>query len=115
MPIIPHQPDMAAARGRLARRLLQAASRAWAALWRWLLRWGLVVLGVLIVMFGLMLGPLPGPGGIPIVALGLILILRGSITARRGFARLHRRYPRYLGPVRRVLRWRLRRGSRPST
>jgi hypothetical protein len=79
-----------------------------------MLRWGLIVLGVMIVLLGLLLGPLPGPGGIPIIALGLILILRGSITAKKHFVRLHRRYPRFVGPIRRVLRWRWRRGAATS-
>ena len=102
---VPSQPSRGWPGGRLAR----ATGRLTQAIWRWLLRWGLVVLGGVIVLIGLALGPLPGPGGIPIVAVGLILILRGSLTAKKGFVRLHRRYPRFVGPIRRFLRWRWRR------
>lgn len=94
---------------------MRVCRRAPLVAWRWVLRWGLIVLGVLIVMLGLMLGPLPGPGGIPIIAVGLVLILRGSITAKKQFVRLHRRYPKFVGPIRRVLRWRWRRGPESSS
>ncbi|MEM7443708.1 MAG: hypothetical protein AAF414_10310 [Pseudomonadota bacterium] len=96
-------------------RLARACAGLPLRLWRWLLRWGLVILGVIIVCIGLILGPLPGPGGIPIIAVGLVLILRGSITAKKGFARLHRRYPRFLGPIRRMLRWRWKRSPETSS
>jgi hypothetical protein len=47
---------------------------------------------------------LPGPGGLPVVALGLILVLRTSTGAKRLFIKAHRRWPRVLSPVRRLLR-----------
>lgn len=71
---------------------------------RRLLRSGGVALGVAIVLAGAVIGALPGPGGIPIVALGLMVILKSSRGARRLFIRAQRRWPRALTPVRRMLR-----------
>ena len=39
-------------------------------------------------------GPLPGPGGIFLLAGGLILLLRNSAWARRRYVGLKRRWPR---------------------
>ncbi|MDE0880553.1 MAG: hypothetical protein OSB00_18115 [Sphingomonas bacterium] len=50
--------------------------------------------GVLLIILGCVIGPLPGPGGIFFFAGGLILILRNSHWARRRFARAKRRWPR---------------------
>ena len=49
-------------------------------------------------------GLLPGPGGIPMAAAGLVLILSQSYTARRIFIRSQQRYPKILGPLRRFMR-----------
>jgi hypothetical protein len=38
------------------------------------------------------------------LVLGLMLVLRNSIQARRRFVRLHRRHPRFVHPLRRLLR-----------
>jgi hypothetical protein len=62
------------------------------------------VLGILLMLAGVAIAPLPGPMGLPLVLLGLILILRTSVWARRGFVKLSKRYPKWLGPVRRALR-----------
>ena len=66
-------------------------------------RLGWLLLGSLIVLAGLVIAPLPGPGGIPVIALGLTVILRHSRAARRLFIRAQRRWPRVLTPVRRFL------------
>jgi predicted membrane chloride channel (bestrophin family) len=63
-----------------------------------------MALGFLIILLGLLIAPLPGPLGLPIVALGLILVLRTSTGAKRLFIKAHRRWPRVLSPVRRLLR-----------
>ena len=68
------------------------------------LRVGLMALGWVIVLFGLLIGPLPGPGGIPVVTLGLIVILRNSYAAKRTFIRAQKRWPKVLFPVRKLLR-----------
>lgn len=51
-------------------------------------------LGGLLMIGALLIGPLPGPGGIFLFAGGLILILRNSRWARVRFARAKRRWPR---------------------
>lgn len=64
----------------------------------------LLFVGWLLVVLGLTVGPLPGPGGIPLILLGSTLVLAQSIWARRKFVRLQRRYPKWLDPVRRMLK-----------
>jgi hypothetical protein len=71
---------------------------------RRLARTGWVALGVVVVISGALIGALPGPGGIPIVSLGLVMILKNSRGARRAFIRAQRRWPRALTPVRQALR-----------
>jgi hypothetical protein len=63
-----------------------------------------MVAGVLVVILGILIAPLPGPGGIPVIALGLVLILRSSFWAKRQFIRAQHARPRYLYPFRRLLR-----------
>lgn len=67
-------------------------------------RLGLVVLGLVIIVLGILIAPLPGPGGLPVIVVGLMIVLRNSFKARRQFVRLHRAYPKTLYPVRRLLR-----------
>lgn len=53
-------------------------------------------LGVMLMTVGpLILGPLPGPGGIVALAAGLTLVLRNSAWARRRYVRFKRRHPRW--------------------
>jgi hypothetical protein len=67
-------------------------------------RFGLVLLGFAIIVFGVAIAPLPGPGGIPVIVVGLMVVLRNSFKARRQFVRLHKAHPRMLYPIRRLLR-----------
>lgn len=67
-------------------------------------RVALMVGGVLVVLLGILIAPLPGPGGIPVIALGLILILRSSYWAKRQFIRAQYARPRWVYPFRRLLR-----------
>jgi len=67
-------------------------------------RMGMVLLGFAIIGFGILIAPLPGPGGIPVIVVGLMVVLRNSFKARRQFARLNRAYPKTLYPIRRLLR-----------
>lgn len=69
-----------------------------------LVRSGLVTLGGLIMVAGVIIAPLPGPGGIPVMAVGLVVILRNSYKAKRMFVRSQRRWPKLLHPVRRLMR-----------
>jgi hypothetical protein len=63
----------------------------------------MIALGIFIVLLGILIAPLPGPMGVPVMVVGLILILRSSYAARRWFVRAQRRWPRTLSPIRRLL------------
>lgn len=69
-----------------------------------LVRAGFVGLGAVIVLLGVLIAPIPGPGGIPVIVVGLMVILRNSFKARRHFVRLHQAHPRVISPLRRLLR-----------
>ena len=71
---------------------------------RTLKRSALMVAGVLVVVLGILIAPLPGPGGFPVIALGLILILRSSYWAKRQFIRAQYARPKWVYPFRRLLR-----------
>ncbi|MBW7850492.1 MAG: hypothetical protein H3C38_08365 [Rhodospirillales bacterium] len=60
--------------------------------------------GVVVLAIGLVLGPLPGPTGLPVMFVGSVIILRHSSSARRWYILLGRRWPRLVGAVDRVLR-----------
>lgn len=60
--------------------------------------------GVLLMALGVIITPLPGPFGVPIILVGLVLTLRGSTWVKRVFVRLLRRYPRVMRPLRALLR-----------
>ncbi len=59
----------------------------------------LIGMGWTIIALGVLISPLPGPFGLPVVVLGGILLLRNSADARRMFVRAKRRYPRLFSPV----------------
>lgn len=71
---------------------------------RRLKRLGLMGLGFVIMVLGMLIGALPGPGGIPIVAVGLVLVLRNSWWAKRQFIKLQYAKPKWVYPFRRLLR-----------
>jgi hypothetical protein len=66
----------------------------------------LLVIGVGFVLIagGLVLALLPGHLGLPLLAVGLILVLRNSVSARRRFIRLQRAHPKVVFPLRRLIR-----------
>jgi predicted membrane chloride channel (bestrophin family) len=64
----------------------------------------LVALGVLIMVLGVAIAPLPGPMGMPLVVIGLMLVLRNSFKARRQFVRFQHAHPKMIFPIRRLLR-----------
>lgn len=64
----------------------------------------LVILGGLIAISGVLIAPLPGPMGLPVVVIGLMLVLRNSFKARRQFVRFQYAHPRIVFPIRRLLR-----------
>jgi hypothetical protein len=67
-------------------------------------RAGMTLLGFAIIIAGILIAPLPGPGGIPVIVVGLMIVLKNSFKARRQFVRLHRAHPKMLSPIRRLLR-----------
>jgi len=67
-------------------------------------RWALVALGLAIVLLGVAIAPLPGPGGLPVIVVGLMILLRNSFWAKRQFVRFQHAYPRTVFPIRRLLR-----------
>ena len=71
---------------------------------RVLKRWALMGGGVLVVLLGILIAPLPGPGGIPVIAVGLMLILRSSYWAKRQFMRAQHARPKWVYPFRRLMR-----------
>lgn len=80
---------------------LSRARRAWfRRQWR---RLGLIF-GYALIVVGVPFTLLPGHVGIVPLIIGLIIVLRGSRTARRRFIGLQRRHPRWIFPIRRLLR-----------
>lgn len=69
-----------------------------------LVRTGLTVGGLILVVAGVVIAPLPGPLGLPLTVIGLMMVLRGSFRAKREFVRLQNRHPRFVRPLRRLLR-----------
>jgi len=69
--------------------------------------WSLFAAGIGLCCVGLIIAPLPGPGGIFFIAPGLALILRSSIWAKRHYVRIKRWQPR----AGRWMDWSLRRQS----
>ena len=59
-----------------------------------IVEWGLFVLGILLIVAGFVIAPLPGPGGIFLIAPGLALVLKTSMWAKRHYVRLKRWQPK---------------------
>ena len=62
------------------------------------------LLGILLMGAGIVIAPLPGPFGVPIILLGLIVLLKSSTWVKRVFIRLGQKYPRIVKPLRALLR-----------
>lgn len=76
------------------------ASYALARVWRW----AMIGLGLVLVVAGFLIAPLPGPLGVPLTVGGLMLVLRNSFAAKRQFIRFQRAHPKIVFPLRRLLR-----------
>jgi Putative transmembrane protein (PGPGW) len=72
-----------------------------------LVRYGLLAVGVLFLLATLVIGPLPGPGGLVTFAIGAGLVLQNSMWARRRYVELKRKQPKIGGWA----DWGLRRAS----
>ncbi len=67
-------------------------------------RLAIVGFGAVLVLGGFVLALLPGHLGLPLLVVGLILVLKHSPRARRQFVQLQHRHPRFIFPVRRLIR-----------
>ena len=67
-------------------------------------RTALFCLGVLLMIVGVIIGPLPGPGFLILFPVGLMLVLQNSAWAKRRYVRFKRRHPRYGDWTDRVMR-----------
>ena len=73
-------------------------------LMRRIVRLALMVLGGFLVLLGILIAPLPGPFGLPISVVGMVVILRNSYWAKRQFIRAQHARPKYFYPFRRLMR-----------
>ncbi len=55
----------------------------------------MVALGILLIIIGIIIGPLPGPGFIPLFVAGLTLLLRYANWSKRLYVRFKRRWPKH--------------------
>lgn len=69
-----------------------------------ILRVVLVTLGLVLIAAGALIAPLPGPLGLPLTVVGLMLVLRNSFKARKQFVRFQHAHPKIVFPIRRLLR-----------
>jgi hypothetical protein len=69
--------------------------------------WSLFAAGVALIAVGLLIAPLPGPGGIFFLAPGLALVLKSSMWAKRHYVKVKRWQPK----AGRWMDWALRRPS----
>jgi uncharacterized protein (TIGR02611 family) len=70
-------------------------------------RWTIILVGGLIAIIGLVLMPLPGPGGTPVTLAGLAILSSEVPWARRLLERLKQRMAQgYSGPQGSRQRWR---------
>lgn len=67
-------------------------------------RLAMMALGLVVILLGLLVGMLPGPGGIPVVTIGLMIVLRHSYWAKRQFIKAQKKKPNWVYPFRRLMR-----------
>ena len=58
-------------------------------------RMAMLTLGWVLVLGAPLLGPIPGPGALVILPIGLAIILKHSLWAKKRYARAARTYPSY--------------------
>jgi hypothetical protein len=64
----------------------------------------LMLSGSILIALGIVISPLPGPFGAPVILFGLAVLLRSSVWLKRRFIRARARHPKLLGPIRALLR-----------
>jgi hypothetical protein len=67
-------------------------------------RFLLLTVGGIVMLAGLILAPLPGHIGLPLLVVGLMIVLRNSFAAKRRFVRIQRAHPKMVFPIRRLMR-----------
>ena len=80
--------------------------------WRWFIdhpvtEWTIFAIGVLLMLAAVPVGALPGPGGLFLFAIGLAMVLKTSMWARRHYVKFKRWQPK----AGRWTDWALRRPS----
>jgi Putative transmembrane protein (PGPGW) len=58
-------------------------------------RWSMLILGWFLIIAAPLLGPLPGPGAMLIFPVGLAIILKNSLWAKKRYARFARTHTAY--------------------
>ena len=69
--------------------------------------WTIFAVGVILILLSPLAGAIPGPGGIFVFALGLAMVLKTSMWAKRRYVRFKRKQPK----IGRWADWGLRRRS----
>ena len=72
-----------------------------------LVEWSIFLVGVILLTVSPLVGAIPGPGGIIVAGLGLAMVLKTSMWAKRHYVRVKRWQPK----AGRWLDWALRRAS----
>jgi hypothetical protein len=70
-------------------------------------RWVMIGIGLVFIAIGTVFVILPLPTHLPalfVLVLGLVMVLRSSYSARRTFIKVQRRHPKFVFPLRRLLR-----------
>lgn len=67
--------------------------------WRWFIghpvvEWSIFGVGVILILLSPLAGVIPGPGGIFVFAIGLALVLKTSMWAKRRYVRFKRWQPK---------------------
>jgi hypothetical protein len=67
--------------------------------WRWfidhpIVEWSIFVVGVILILLSPLAGIIPGPGGIFVFAIGLALVLKTSMWAKRHYVKFKRWQPK---------------------
>jgi hypothetical protein len=67
--------------------------------WRWfidhpIVEWSIFAVGVILILLSPLAGVIPGPGGIFVFAIGLAMVLRTSMWAKRHYVKFKRWQPK---------------------
>jgi hypothetical protein len=58
-------------------------------------QWAMIILGWGLMILAPLIGWLPGPGGLILFPIGLALVIKNSLWAKRRYARASKRHPEY--------------------